>query len=135
MLRTIVTIILELIANAVGLLIAAWLLPGFTLTLVGFIIVLVIYTIVKFVAGPLLARLSNQYVQALSGGVALVTVFVGLLITTFLTDGLRITGFDTWILATLIVWLCGVLAALVLPLFLFRQILSEPKTRQSPPVA
>jgi putative membrane protein len=125
MLRLIASTVLEVAANAIGLLVADWLLPGFSMDLFGFIIVVAIFTVAKFVLGPLIFKLSHQYVQVLSGGVALVTTFVGLLITTLLTKGLVIVGIDTWILATLIVWLCGVLAALVLPMFLFKSILSN----------
>jgi putative membrane protein len=129
MMRLIATIVLELAANAVGLLAASWLLPGFSINIVGFVIVLAIFTVVKFIAGPLMLKMSLQYVKALSGGVALVTTFVGLLITTLLTDGLVITGVSTWIISTLIVWLFGVLAAVVLPLFLFKKVLSEVQDR------
>jgi hypothetical protein len=134
MLRLLVTILFELVANAIGLLIANWLLPGFQMTVSGFVIVLAIFTIAKFVLGPLLFKLSMQYVRALNGGVALVTTFVGLLITTFLTNGLVITGINTWVLGTLIVWLCGVLAILILPLFLFKQVMSGVRaSRTTPP--
>jgi hypothetical protein len=124
MLRLLVTILFELVANAIGLLIANWLLPGFQMTASGFVIVLVIFTIAKFILGPLLFKMTFQYMRALNGGVALVTTFVGLLITTFLTNGLVITGIDGWVLGTLIVWLCGVLAILILPLFLFKKVMS-----------
>lgn len=129
MMRLLATVVLELAANAVGLLVAAWLLPGFTIDVVGFVIVLAIFTVVKFIAAPLMLKLSMQYVRQLSGGVALVTTFVGLLITTLITDGLVITGISAWILSTLIVWLFGVLAAIVLPMFLFKQLLSDDRSK------
>ena len=46
---------------------------------------------------------------------ALVTTFVGLVITEFFSDGLQIEGAWTWVLATIIVWLVAMLAAMVLP--------------------
>jgi putative membrane protein len=127
MMRLVATIVMELIANAVGLIVAAWLLPGFSINVVGFIIVLAIFTVVKFIAGPLMLKMSLQYMQQFSGGVALLTTLVGLFVTTLLTDGLVITGITTWILATLIVWLFGVFAAIVLPLFLFKKVLSDAR--------
>ena len=129
MMRLVATIVLELAANAVGLIVAAWLLPGFSINLLGFIVVLAIFTVVKFIAAPLMLKMSLQYVRQFSGGVALVTTFVGLFITALLTDGLTITGLSTWILATLIVWLFGVIAAIVLPLVLFKKVLSEVRDR------
>jgi hypothetical protein len=133
MMRLIVGIVLELIANAIGLLVAAWLLPDFVITARGFVIVLAIFTVAKFVLGPLIFKLSFRYARALTGGIALVTTFVGLWITAFLTGGLSITGWLTWIEATLIVWLCGVLALLVVPMFLFKQILSDRRQGPTPP--
>ena len=62
--------------------------------------------------------------RAITGGIALVTTFVGLLVTTWLTSGLQITGFSTWVLATLIVWVFGVIALLVLPLVIFKKALA-----------
>lgn len=124
MLRFIAVTVLELAANAIGLVIAAVILPGFRMDVLGFVVVVAIFTLVKFVLGPLIAQMAVRYVRALQGGVALVTTFVGLLVTAWLSTGLTIAGIDTWILATLIVWLCGVLAAIVLPLFLFKSVLS-----------
>lgn len=97
----------------------------------GFFVVVGIFTLVKFIMAPLLFKLSFKYVRALNGGVALVTTLVGLMITTWLTDGLVITGIDTWILSTLIVWLCGVVAAITLPFFMFKQVLSNAKTNRT----
>ncbi|MGB3337090.1 MAG: phage holin family protein [Devosia sp.] len=134
MLRLIAFTVLELLANAVGLLVAAWLLPGFSLTALGFVVVVGIFTLTKFIMAPLLFKLSFKYVRVLNGGVALVTTLVGLIITSWLTDGLVISGIDTWILATLIVWLAGVVAAITLPLFMFKRALSNAATtRVRPP--
>ena len=57
--------------------------------------------------------------------IALVTTFVGLLVTTWLTSGLVITGATTWVIATLIVWLFGVIAVLLLPLVIFKKALAR----------
>ena len=53
------------------------------------------------------------------------TTFVGLLVTTWLTDGLQITGFSTWVIATLVVWVFGVIAVLVLPMVIFKKTLAQ----------
>jgi putative membrane protein len=99
--------------------------------ILGFLVVLAIFTVVKFIAAPLMLKLSLQHMRELSGGVALVTTFVGLFLTTLFTDGLEITGLSTWVIATLTVWLFGVLAAIVLPMFLFKSILSKARDRSS----
>jgi Flp pilus assembly protein TadB len=68
-----------------------------------------------------------QYVPALRGGVALVTTLVGLIVTTIASDGLVIEGIASWVVGTLIVWLGGVLASLLLPLFIFKSVREQRK--------
>jgi len=125
MLRLIALTVVELVANAIGLLVAKWLLPGFVITPAGFLWVIVIFTAARFVLAPLIFKLAFRHVRAITGGIALVTTFVGLLVTTWLTDGLTITGFSTWVIATLVVWLFGVIAVLVLPLVIFKKVLAQ----------
>lgn len=122
MIRFLATTVLELLANAVGLLLAAAVLDGFSITATSFVIVVLIFTFLKFVGGPLMISLSIKHFPAFRGGIALVTTFAGLLITSLISDGLRISGIDTWLIATLIVWLFGVIASLVLPLFIFKSV-------------
>jgi putative membrane protein len=125
MVRLFATTVVELVANAIGLLVAKWLLAGFSIDLRSFVLVVAIFTAVRFVLAPLIFKLSVRYARVLTGGIALVTTFVGLLVTTWLTDGLVITGFSTWVLATLIVWLFGVIAVLVLPMVIFKKVLAQ----------
>ena len=125
MVRLIAVTVVELVANAIGLLVAKWLLPGFVITPAGFLWVIVIFTAARFILAPLIFKLSFKYVRALTGGIALVTTFVGLLVTTWLSDGLQITGFSTWVIATLVVWLFGVIAVLVLPLVIVKKALAQ----------
>ena len=125
MVRLIAVTVVELVANAIGLLVAKWLLPGFAITPSGFLWVIAVFTAARFILAPLIFKLSFKYVRALTGGIALVTTFVGLLVTTWLTDGLTITGFSTWVIATLVVWLFGVIAILVLPLVIFKKTLAQ----------
>jgi hypothetical protein len=132
MLRLFATTVVELLANAVGLLAAHWLLPGFSVDLPSFLVVVAIFTAVRFILAPLIFKLSFRYVRVLTGGIALVTTFVGLFVTTLLTDRLVITGFLTWVLATLIVWLFGVIAVLLLPLVIFKKALARRSGSETP---
>ena len=127
---------MELIANAIGLLVAKWLLPGFVISVSGFVTVVAIFAAVRFILAPLIFKLSFKYFRAITGGIALVTTFVGLLVTTWLTSGLVITGATTWVIATLIVWLFGVIAVLLLPLVIFKKALARraERGRQIPPM-
>jgi len=119
--RLLASACLHLLANGVGLIIATAVLPGFSIDALALVTVTVIFTLVEIVAGPLLISISLKNVPALTGGVALVTTFVGLLVTDTLSDGLNISGISTWIIASLIVWLCSLVAGLILPLVLFKK--------------
>ena len=134
MVRLIALTVIELAANAVGLLVAAWLLPGFVIAPAGFLSVIAIFTLARIILAPLIFKLSFKHARALTGGIALVTTFAGLLVTTWLTHGLQITGVSTWIIATLIVWLFGVVAVLLLPLVIFKKTLAARSRTQVPPM-
>lgn len=125
MLRLVASTVLELLANAVGLGVAYWILkPEFTIDLIGFVIVVAIFTGVRFVLAPLMMKISLMYARALMGACALVTIFVALLITSFVSTHLTISGAVTWVSATLIVWLFGMVAMLFLPLIIFKKTLA-----------
>lgn len=131
MLRLIASTVLELLANAIGLLVAYLILqPAFTIDVVSFVIVVAIFTAVRFILAPLIFKLSMRYARVLTGGISLVTIFVSLLVTTFLSSGLVITGVSTWILATLIIWVFGVVAMLLLPLVIFKKTLAAARANQ-----
>ena len=125
MIRLVARMVLVLLANAVGLLVAAWMLDGFSMTATAFVVVALIFSALKFVLDPLILKMSIQYMPALRGGIALVTTLVSLVITSLVNDGLQIDGIDTWVLATLIVWLFGLIASLLLPVFVFKNALSD----------
>ena len=126
MARFLARTVVELVASAIGLIVAAWLLQGVTLNASGFLIAVAVFTLAKIVLGPLVFKLSFKYARALTGGIALVTTFVGLLVTTWLTSGLTIAGAGSWVMATIVVWVFTVIAILVLPLVIFKKLLASP---------
>lgn len=128
MVRFLARTALYLLANAVGLLAAAYLLDGFTLNPLGFVVTVLVFTAVETLLGPFVLKMAIQYAPALRGGIALVTTFVGLLITSVLTDGVRLEGAMTWLLAPFIVWAFVLVAAILLPLVLFKKVLSEARS-------
>jgi hypothetical protein len=118
--------VVELVASAIGLIVAAWLLEGVTLSASGFLVAVAVFTLAKVILGPLVFKLSFKYARALTGGIALVTTFVGLLVTTWLTSGLGIAGASSWVMATIVVWLFTVVAILLLPMVMFKKLLASP---------
>jgi len=125
MLRLLANVTLSLLANAIGLLAAAWLLEGFSIESVSFIIAVGIFTLSTAILGPLVLSIAIKNATYLVGGIALVTTFVGLLITNLLSDGISIQGVDTWVFATLIIWIFSIIGNLLLPLILFKKALGR----------
>jgi putative membrane protein len=125
MLRMLISAGVHLLANAVGLLVAATVLDDMTVSGVAFVIAVALFTIVEVVVQPLFTKMAMQNLPALQGGTALVATLVGLIVTSVVSDGLDISGTTTWVLATLIVWLASLLAAVVLPIFLLKKAVSE----------
>jgi hypothetical protein len=66
---------------------------------------------------------------AFLGGVGLVSTFVALLIASVVASGLVITGWQTWLLATLVVWLVTALATVTLPLLFLRRVVKQGGNR------
>ena len=116
---------MSLLANALALLAASILLTGFSINGLAFVVAVCIFTASTVILEPLITKIARQNAPYLLGGIAIVTTFVGLLVTTLVTDGLTITGIANWIVATLIIWLATVVASLVLPLFLFKEVLGN----------
>ncbi len=115
--RLIVRTAIALAGNAVGLIVASLLFDDFEIDVTGFIVSLIIFTVVVALMTPFLASTfrRNQSASAALGGVALISTFVALLITEVFTDGLSISGIGTWIGATVVVWLGSLLAVFILP--------------------
>jgi putative membrane protein len=121
MIRLLIRIGLALLGNALGLWIASLLLDDMTLGAAGFVVAVVIFTVLTVILQPLMTKMALERAPVLQGSSALVTTFVALLITTLLSDGLEIDGVVTWVLATVIVWFFTMIAAWLLPMFLLKE--------------
>lgn len=122
MIRLLIRGLILLIANAIGLLVAAAVVSGVHLNGLSFVVAVLIFTAVELLAEPLFGNMAERGAPALRGGVALISTFVGLLITDLISDGLSMTGgAGTWIAATVIVWLAALLAGLILPIFMVKK--------------
>jgi len=124
MIRFIVRTLVGLVANAVGLLVAAAVLDGVHVNAGSFVVAVVIFTIVYALMQPFLISQFRRNRAAL-GGVALIATLVSLIVTDLLSDGFSIDGVGTWIAATFIVWLGALLAALILPFLGLKKYLDE----------
>jgi putative membrane protein len=122
MIRLLIRGLILLIANAIGLLVASIVVSGVHISGLAFFVAVLIFTGVELLAEPLLTNVAERSAPPLRGGVALISTFIGLVVTDLLSDGLSMTGGAvTWILATLIVWLAALIAGLILPIFMVKK--------------
>lgn len=127
MIRLLISFGIQLLANALGLLVAAAILDGMEVSGTAFVIAVLIFTVVDMLAQPFLTQLAMTKASALRGGVALIATLVGLIVTSLVSDGLSIDGIETWIAATVIVWIVSLIGVLVLPAVLIKKKVEEER--------
>lgn len=115
------SVVVLLIGNAIGLGLAALIMgPGFRLGIGYFFVAVLIFTAIEAAAKPILARISAKWLPQLVGGLSLIAVFVGLVLTQALLPGKAISGLNNWIMATLLVWIISLVVQIFLPRYLFK---------------
>jgi Mycobacterial 4 TMS phage holin, superfamily IV len=100
---------------AIGLLVAAWVVPHVVVSLSGFIVAVVLFSVAQAILSLVIARLPHGYASLLLGGTGLVLTFVALSLAALLTHGVTIRGVASWIAATIVVWLVTTVGAISLP--------------------
>jgi putative membrane protein len=125
MIRFLVRTLIAVVANAVGLLVAAALLDGMDVNAGSFVLAVVIFTVAFALMQPFLVSQFRRANSAALGGVALIATLVALIVTDLVSDGFSIDGVGTWIAATVIVWLAALLAAFILPFLGLKKYLDE----------
>jgi len=100
---------------AIGLLVAAWVVPHVSVSPSGFIVAVVLFSVAQAILSLLIVRLPHGYASLLLGGTGLVLTFVALSLAAVLTHGLTIRGVASWIAATIVVWLVTTVGAISLP--------------------
>ena len=121
MVRLLVSAAIWLGSATIGLLAAKWLLDGMTIDLGSFVVVVLIFAVLQAVLTPFLIKVTHRNAPALLSGVGLLSTFLALFITTVVSSGMSITGLDTWVLATLIVWIVTMLATFLLPMLFVKK--------------
>lgn len=105
---------------AIGLLVAAWLVPGMSVSASGFIVAVVLFALAQAILSPFILKMASRYAAAFLGGIGLVSTLVSLILASIFTDGLRIEGLGSWVWATVVVWLVTAVATMLLPLIVLR---------------
>lgn len=109
-----------LASAAIGLLIAALLIPGVSVNTWGFIAAVVIFAVAQAILSPFFLKMASRYASAFLGGIGLVSTLAALILASVFTGGLSIRGVGSWIGATIVVWLVTALATLLLPMLIIK---------------
>ena len=107
MVRTLIAVV----SNAVGLIVAAAVLDGMHMSIGSFVLDIIIFTVVTALLQPFVAAQFRRL--AIFAG--LIAIFVALVVTDLVSDGMTINGLSTWIWATLIIWGVALITAFILP--------------------
>jgi hypothetical protein len=105
---------------AIGLLVAAWIVPGVSLSLPGFIVAVVVFAVTQAILSLSILKLPHRYASLLLGGIGLALTIVALIVASILTHGLTIDGMASWLATTVVVWLVTTIWAITLPELLIR---------------
>jgi hypothetical protein len=107
--------VLLLASWATGLLVAAWIVPGVSSSVPGFIVAVVIFAVTQAILSLSILKLPHRYASLLLGGTGLALTIVALILASVLTHGLTIAGMESWLATTVVVWLVTTIGAITLP--------------------
>jgi Mycobacterial 4 TMS phage holin, superfamily IV len=108
-------------SSAIGLLVAAWLIPRVSVSVSGFITAVLVYSVAQAILAPFIFKMASRYASAFLGGIGLVSTLIALILASVLTHGLTIRGLGSWVAATVLVWVVTALATLLLPVLVIRK--------------
>jgi hypothetical protein len=100
---------------AIGLLVAAEIVPGVSLSISGLLVAVVVFAATQAVLSLSILKLPHGYVSLLLGGTGLALTIVALILASILTHGLTIDGMASWLATTVVVWLVTTIGAITLP--------------------
>ena len=105
---------------AIGLVVAARIVPGVSLSVSGFIVAVVVFSVAQAIVSLSILKLPHGYASLLLGGTGLALTIVALSVASLLTHGLTIDGMAPWVATTVVVWLVTTIWAITLPELLIR---------------
>ncbi|WP_369829679.1 hypothetical protein [Mycobacterium sp. E2479] len=105
---------------AIGLLVAAWIVPRVSLSVAGFVVAVAVFAVTQAMLSLSILKLPNRYASLLLGGTGLALTIVALILASVLTHGLTIVGIASWLATTVVVWLVTTIGAITLPELLIR---------------
>jgi hypothetical protein len=92
---------------AIGLLVAAWIVPAVSLSIPGFIVAVVVFAVTQAILSLSILKMPHWYASLLLGGTGLALTIVALILA-------------SWLATTVVVWLMTTIGAITLPELLIR---------------
>jgi uncharacterized membrane protein YvlD (DUF360 family) len=127
MVRFLIRVAVFIGSAALGLLLAALLIPGFHVHPAGFIVAILVFAIAQAVIEWLIERIFHRSAPTVAGIAGLASTFLALWIAILLSDGLSFDGVGAWILAAVVVWLTTAVLGWLAAKFLLRSRAAERK--------
>ncbi len=125
MIRFLVNTAVYMAAAAIGLLVASLVLDNMSIDGLAFFVVALIFGLIQAILTPLFESIASKNAPVLASGVGLFSALIALIITDAISDGLSISGWQTWLAAALIVWLASMIAAFILKITVAKKVINE----------
>jgi uncharacterized membrane protein YvlD (DUF360 family) len=121
MIRFLLRLLIWFLAALIGIIAADIILPGFHVSgVLSYVYVAAIFAIVQSVLTPFLDSYTRRRARMFSGGIGIVSAAIALGVTNLIAGALSIDSIVTWLIAALLVWLFGALAAFLLPFVIIK---------------
>ena len=111
----------QVVANAAGLVVAAVALDDVSLTAAALLLDVLIFTGISIIVLPMIQKQALRRSEVIGGSSALLTIAVALVVTVWLSDGLRISGVSAWVATIVIVWAVALVVGILLPWLIVRR--------------
>lgn len=113
--RILLRAIARLGAWTTGLLVAAWAVPGVSVSASGIIFAVSFFAVAQTTLSLWILKLPHGWAPLLLGSTGLTLTFVAMGLASALTHGLIIPRIVSWVAATILVWLVTTIGAILLP--------------------
>jgi hypothetical protein len=118
--QTLLRAVVLLASWAVGLAVAAWVVPGVSVSASGFVVAVVLFSVAQATLSLVILRLPRAYASLLLGATGFALTIVALGLASAVTHGLTLPGFAPWLATTIVVWLVTTVGAICVPEALVR---------------
>jgi hypothetical protein len=105
---------------AVGLLVAAWIVPGVSVSVPGHVAAVVVFAAMQAILSVSTLELPHRYALPLIGGTGWPLTIVALILASVSTQGLSFDGMASWLAMSIVVWLLTSIGAITLSELLIR---------------